>query len=88
MVTPTAVYIGGNVTRFDYQNSASNGVGLLQVDVFMQEVREVGGAALTSTQNPTDAAQTNGGPVQAKEATSAQVAALNPGTGSTAPGGF
>lgn len=88
LVTPNAVYIGGNVTRYDYQQTAQNGVGLLQVDVFIVEVRELAGALLSSTQSPSDAAAVNGGPVQPIEATPSQVAAINPGTGSAAPGGF
>jgi len=88
IVTPEAVYLRANVQRHDYSQTAQNGVGLLQVDVFVQEVRELSGAPLTSTQNPTDAAQVNGGPVQATEATPTQIAAINPGTGSNAPGGF
>lgn len=76
LVTPNAVYVGGNVTRYDYQQTAQNGVGLLQVDVFMMEVRELAGAVLSSTQSPSDASAVNGGPVQPTEATATQAASM------------
>lgn len=74
VVTPDAVYIGVNISRYDYRQTATDGVGLLQVDVFASEIRQVVGIALSSTKSPSSAAQTNTGPVQATAATSPQSA--------------
>ncbi len=78
VVTPDAVYINVNVSRYDYRQTATDGVGLVQVDVFTTEIRQVVGVALSNTQAPTSAAQTNSGPVQAVAATSTQETRLGP----------
>ena len=67
VVTPDAVYLSANIERFDYSQAARAGVGLIQVDVQLTEIRERGGGALSSTKDPADSAQVNGGPVQPTE---------------------
>ncbi len=74
IVTPIAIYPSVNLTHWDYGQTASNGVGLLTIDVWTEEVRETGMAGMSNTQSPTAAAQVNGGTVQPVEATSAQAA--------------
>ncbi|HEY0120657.1 MAG TPA: hypothetical protein VGC14_02660 [Rhizobium sp.] len=74
VVTPTAIYASVNITHYDYSQTATNGVGLLTVDVWTEEVRETGAQAMSSTQSPTAASQVNGGTVQTSAATSAQAA--------------
>lgn len=86
IVTPAKVYLDANIERYDYSQTATNGVGLIQVDVTAIEIREVGGGMFTATKSPSVAGQVNGGPVQAV-APSPAVAKLA-GTGSNAPGGF
>lgn len=78
VVTPDAVYINVNISRYDYRQRASDGVGLIQVDVFATEIREVVGLALSNSKAPTSAAQTNSGPVQAVAATTTQESRLGP----------
>lgn len=87
IVTPARVYLNANIQQYDYAQTATNGVGLMQVDVSVIEIREVGGGMFSATQSPTVAGQVNGGPVQAATASPA-VAARLVGTGSNAPGGF
>nr|DAH84766.1 MAG TPA: hypothetical protein [Caudoviricetes sp.] len=86
VVTPAKVYLNANIERYDYAQTATNGVGLMQVDVTIIEIREVGGGMLSATKSPSVAGLVNGGPVQAV-APSPAVTRL-PGTGSNAPGGF
>lgn len=74
IVTPTAIYPSVNVTHYDYSQTATNGVGLLSVDVWTEEVRETAGQTMSNTQSPTAASQANGGTVQPAAATSAQTA--------------
>lgn len=78
IITPDATYLNVNVSRYDYRQTANDGVGLLQVDVFATEIREVVGIALSNTKSPSSAAQTNSGPVQATPATSTQNAQFGP----------
>jgi hypothetical protein len=66
VVTPEAVYVNANVKHYDYTRTAINGLGLLTVEVWCEEVRVASGAGtgLTNTVSPTAASQTNGGTVQ------------------------
>lgn len=74
IVTPIAIYPSVNLTHWDYGQTATNGVGLLSIDVWTEEVRETGVQAMSNTQSPTAASQVNGGTVQPVFATSAQAA--------------
>lgn len=88
VVTPDAVYINVNIARYDYRQTATDGVGLLQVDVYATEIREVIGVALGNTQSPSSAAQSNSGPVKPVAATSTQAAKLPPVRNGAATGPF
>jgi hypothetical protein len=48
-VTPEVVYSSVNPIRMDYVRKASNGVGLLTIDVFCEEVRVGASSSFTST---------------------------------------
>jgi hypothetical protein len=74
IVTPIAIYASVNINHYDYSQTATNGVGLLSVDVWTEEVRETAGQAMSNTASPTAATQVNGGTVQTATATSAQAA--------------
>lgn len=89
IVTPDAVYVSVNINRYDYSQTATEGVGLLQVDIYTTEVRVVGGGFLQSTQSPSSSAQINNGSVQPVNATSPQVqqGALVTGTNGRVVGG-
>ena len=70
VVTPEAVYTSCNITHYDYERSATNGVGLLKVTVHLEEVRVTAQAQfnsatpLANTVSPTAQDQTNNGTVQ------------------------
>lgn len=69
IVTPEAVYMGVNVTSYSYKRTAVNGVGLIQVDVVVEEVRPAPSVAYSNTASANSASQVNGGTVQATPAT-------------------
>jgi hypothetical protein len=63
VATPETTYINVNVSHYDYHRTATNGVGLLVVDVWLQEVRVAiqSGASVASVSG---APQVNGGSLQ------------------------
>lgn len=73
VVTPDAVYPSVNLTHADYSRSGQQGLGLLAVDVWGMQVREVvtTGASAT-TKDPSSASQTKTGPVQPRIPTTTQ----------------
>lgn len=52
-VTPDAVYASVNPVHLDYRQTATNGVGLIQVDIFCEEVRVVSSSTFTTNTNAT-----------------------------------
>jgi hypothetical protein len=64
VVTPEQVYTNANIQSFDYQRTSVNGVGLIQVDVQLIEVRETAVASFVNTKSPTAQAAINDGTVQ------------------------
>ncbi|OIN06075.1 hypothetical protein BFS86_19390 [Shewanella algae] len=78
VVTPEAVYTSCNISRYDLHRTATNGVGLLTVDIALQEIRVTATAMMSNTQSPTSAGQVNGGAVQTTSATSKQEASVPP----------
>ena len=72
--SPEAIYLNCNVTHYDYRRTAVNGVGLLQVDVWLEEVRVVGsnnsdtimpsGTSTGDTASPSAASPVNDGSIQ------------------------
>lgn len=89
-VTPETVYPNVNFIHLDYRRSAQQGVGLLTVSVWCQEIRQVassanGGAnAPGNTAEPSGANQVNGGTVQAEDGGRE---GLRPGPGQGVSGG-
>ena len=72
VVTPEAVYPNVNITHYDYDRRAESGLGLLQVDVWALEVRQVGTGGLSNTVDPTSSSQVNDGAVQTTTPTTKQ----------------
>jgi hypothetical protein len=66
IVSPTGVYPSANVTHYDYDRSARQGLGLLQVDIWCLQVKTVVGSSssTTSTQDPSATNPSDGGSVQ------------------------
>lgn len=76
VVTPDKSYPSMNITHYDSRRTRETGLGVLQVDVWFQEIRETVQVRFTNTKDPTGAAQINAGSVQAGTPTPAQAAQL------------
>lgn len=68
VVTPEDVYLSCNVTHYDYKRGAED-VGLLKVDVWLEEVRVTGAATFSDSKTPGGAAQVDNGLVQGQAVT-------------------
>lgn len=68
VVTPEDIYLGCNVTHFDLKRTGDD-VGLLKVDVWLEEVRVVGDATFSNTKSPGSASQSDNGLVQGQAVT-------------------
>lgn len=86
VVTPDAVYSSANVVHRDYRRTAASGVGLLQVDVWLEQVRVSQSTSSFSPQSPGAAAPTVNGTVQPTTPTAPYVNAAGTITGVIPPG--
>ena len=86
VVTPEAVYLSCNFTHYDYSRRSNEGLGLLSVDIWLIEVREAVSPAMSSTVDPSSAAQVNGGTVQTVAPTGPQLSAFKTSSGLPAGG--
>lgn len=75
-VTPEEVYPNVNPTHCSYRRSATNGVGLIVVDVMCVQIRIATSDTLDNTQSPSAAAPVNDGTVQPVPATPTQQGAV------------
>ena len=78
VVTPETVYQSVNVKRQEYDRSAQRGLGLLQVEVHVEEIRQTANLAAGTTSGtaaPDGAAPAPGGTVQSTTASPAARAA-------------
>lgn len=64
IVTPEKVYSSMSVTHIDYDRSASTGVGMIQIELWFQEIRVTAAATFSNTASPTAAGQKGSGNVQ------------------------
>jgi hypothetical protein len=72
VVTPEQVYPNVTLFHYDYRRTATNGVGLLQVDVWCREVRVTTTTGFSNTQSPGGANPQGGGNVQPSTPSAAQ----------------
>ena len=86
VVTPEAVYLSCNFTHYDYSRRSNEGLGLLSVDIWLIEVREAVSPAMSSTVDPSSAAQVNGGTVQTVAPTGPQLSVFKTSSGLPAGG--
>lgn len=73
VITPEKIYQSTNVTHFDYSRTSDRGVCLLQVDVWVIEVRVVAVAKFSSVKSDAAADPVNDGTVQTDDATQQQI---------------
>ena len=74
VVTPDVTYVNANIIHGSYRRIASNGVSLIQAEVWVQEVRIVSVGKLSSGQSANSASTTQDGSVQSTQTTSATAA--------------
>lgn len=72
LIMPEKTYPSCNIVHSDYRRSARNGVSMLIVDIWVEEVRVTGTAAFSDTATPAGADQLNGGTVQPQSPTPGQ----------------
>lgn len=75
-VTPEKVYSSVNVKHYDYRRTAVNGVGMIILDVWCEEVRVTSNTTFANTAAPSGAGQVNDGTVQPVSPSAAQAAAV------------
>lgn len=75
VVTPDAIYQSANLIAYSYRQTHREGVGLLLVDVLLEQVRVTTDADFTQTQSPSGASPVSGGNVQTQTPTAAQTTA-------------
>lgn len=72
VVTPEIVYENVNVTHWDYNRTAQNGVGLVTVDLWLLQIRVNATATFSNTKSPSAAGTQSGGAVQTVPPTPSQ----------------
>ena len=80
LVTPEISYPQVNATHYDYRRISRNGVTMLTVEVWIEEIRNNVTASFSNTQQPEGADPKNNGGVQPQTPTAAQSAAVKPVT--------
>lgn len=64
VITPEKTYSDVNVVHYDYRREAIKGAGLIQIDIWCQEVRENAVSLFSDAKTPSGAGVANGGTVQ------------------------
>lgn len=72
VITPEFTYESANLIHYDYRRSARGGASLLEVDIWLEEVRVTATADFTNTASPAGANPANGGAVQPTAPTPSQ----------------
>jgi hypothetical protein len=75
VVTPDAIYPSVSLVRQAFRRTSQNGVTLLSVDLWLEEIRIVAAAGFSNTQSPTSQDPQNGGAVTPSTPTPQQSAA-------------
>jgi len=92
VVTPEFTYVNANISHFDYRRTSINGVGLLAVTIWLQEIRATAASAFSKveTAEPSGAQPLNNGVSQSLPASSTVPAPYIPSVlqGPTLPPGF
>lgn len=80
VVSPEQAYPSCNITHVDYRRSATNGVGMVVIDVWFVEIRQTSTSNFSNTQTPTLAGQQSTGNVAAQPSTPQIEQGFNNGT--------
>jgi len=77
LVMPEGIFPSCNVAHYDFNREAAHGLGMLIIDVWMQEVAQLGAATFSNTASPGDQAAANGGTVSPMTPTTGEVSQVN-----------
>jgi hypothetical protein len=80
LVTPDYTYPNMNMLDYDYARTSENGVSLLMVEAYFQEVRVTAGAVYTNTASASSSSTVSRGNVSASSPTTQQSAAYSKST--------
>jgi hypothetical protein len=83
VVTPEQTYSSCNITHVDFKRTATNGVGMIVIDIWFIEIRVTSTSIFSSTQNPTTSGQQNAGSVAPSDAPASFSDRFNAAGGST-----
>ncbi|QPF81679.1 hypothetical protein IC762_17810 [Bradyrhizobium genosp. L] len=84
--TPQQLYQNYNPVRWSYEQTATNGVGMLIADIMFLQIRESEAAAFSNTQQPGSAGQAGAGNVQPRDPTAQEQSSLLAPEDGGAPG--
>lgn len=84
-VTPEATYQNVNPIHYDYRRSAMNGVGLLVVDVFCEQVRVAASTSFTSSKSSTGTVPTADGGTRTEISVRPAASIVSPQSPSASP---
>ncbi|HDR9087370.1 TPA: hypothetical protein QDB10_003287 [Burkholderia vietnamiensis] len=87
VITPDSTYENANVVSYDLRRTAKNGVTMLVVEVYLEEVRQTVVAQFANTQNSASQDSANLGQVQGQVPTAAQSGLFGPVSVTTGVGG-
>ncbi len=76
VVTPEQTYLSVNVMHYDYRRTAVNGAGLITVSVWLTEIRENAVAETADPAEPSGAAVSDGGQVQATDVSASNMSVI------------
>jgi hypothetical protein len=76
VVTPEEIYPSATVVHYDYDRSSVAGAGMLNISIWLEEIRVITTAATTNTAEPSGTDSTNGGTVQTDPVIPVQQSAL------------
>jgi hypothetical protein len=79
VVTPEAIYVNCNFIHQDYHRTATSGLGLLQVDVWLEQVMQSATTGVSSAVNPASNDPTANGTVQPTTPSTSQESAVSSG---------
>lgn len=77
VITPEKIYENVNISHYDYRRTASAGLGLIVVDVWLLQIRQSATPAFSNTKSPSAAGTTQTGVTQGLEPTAAQSKAVS-----------
>ncbi|HIE4429975.1 TPA: phage baseplate protein [Burkholderia multivorans] len=78
VITPDATYENANVVAYDYRRTSKNGVTMLVVEIYLEEVRQTVVAQLSSPKSETASDPISVGQVQAQPPSTAQATLYGP----------